>query len=345
MKECSRIDNFFNEGVTSGRGVPPTNQIPVTTSGRTHPYHPIVRPPFSSKSGGKVAAVVCFMTQALCLGQTPSILVNNGEPLRASFTCNDEDLQWAGVSCSEDEPCPVYLEFSAIAPNGRKLFLTGNFHTNSATLSSVLLSSDDGGATWKEPAARMRGNAIDQIEFYDLEHGWAAGETQYPLARDPFILTSTDGGQSWRQHAVLEDGAPGSVLRVSFDSAQHGELVIDAGKSSGKSRYLTYESHTGGDNWNLLGTSDKPPARARNAVSAEDLDWRIQTSKDGKTWQVEKRDGNKWQLLSAFLVEAAVCKGETRELTEPPKEPEEPPAADPVKPAPSKADPKRRPAR
>src|ERR1700722_8378417 len=157
MKECSIIDFFFNRAVTSGGGVPPTNQIPVTTSGRTHPYHPIVRPPFSSRLGSNTgrtgrgfAAAVVFMTQALCLGQTSSILVNNGEPLGAAFACNDEDLQWAGVSCSDDEPCPVYLELSAIGPSGRKLFIAGNFHTNSATLSSVLLASDDGGATWKE---------------------------------------------------------------------------------------------------------------------------------------------------------------------------------------------------
>jgi hypothetical protein len=337
MRGCLKTEIFFYEAVTSGGGVPPTMQIPVTTSGRTHPYHPIVRPPFSLKSG----AIVCFLTSALCLGQSSSIIVNNGEPLRASYACVDEDLQWAGVSCSEDEPCPVYLELSAIVPNGRRLFLAGNFHTNSATLSSVLLATEDGGATWKEPAARLRGAAIDQMEFYDLQHGWAAGETQYPLARDPFILISTDGGQGWRQQTVLEDGSPGTILRFSFDSPQHGELVIDAGKSSGNSRYLSYESQTGGDNWNLRGTSDKLPAAPRSAVSAADPDWRIQTSKDGKTWQVEKRNGDKWKMLSAFLVEAAVCKGDTRELTEP-KEPDEPNAPVQTK-ADSKPDPKRKP--
>jgi hypothetical protein len=330
MRGCLKTEIFFCEAVTSGGGVPPTMQIPVTTSGRTHPYHPIVRPPFSLKSG----AVVLFLTSTLCLGQSSSTIVNNGEPLRASFACVDEDLQWAGVSCSDGEPCPVYLELSSIAPNGRRLFLAGNFHTNSATLTSVLLASDDGGATWKEPAARLRGAAIDQMEFYDLQHGWAAGETQYPLARDPFLLISTDGGQSWRQSTVLEDGSPGTVVRFLFDSAQHGELIIDAGKSSGNSRYLSYESQTGGNNWNLRGTSDKLPAAPR---SAADPDWRIQTSKDGKTWQVEKRNGDKWEMLSAFLVEAANCKGETRELTEP-KEPEEPAAATTAKP-----DPKRKP--
>ena len=296
-------------------------QFPVTTSGRTHPYHPIVRPPFLSR----FLAAVCLLTPVLSFGQAPSVLVNIGEPIRAPFTCNEDDLQWAGVACSEDEPCPVYLELSSLAPSGRKLFLSGNFHTNSATLSSLLLSSDDGGATWKEPAARTRGNAIDQVEFYDLQHGWAAGEAQYPLQRDPFFLITSDGGQTWHQRTVLEDGSPGTILRFSFDSVQHGELVIDAGKSSGNRRYLSYESQTGGDSWNLRGTSDKAPAAPRGASAAEP-DWRIQTSKDGKTWQLEKRDGEKWQQLAAFLVEATVCKGEAREL----KEPEAPPEPEPV---------------
>lgn len=323
-----------------GQGVPPTSQIPVTTSGRTHPYHPTVRPRFFFKITRIIRAIVYCLTQTLCLGQSLSILVNNGEPLRVPFACKEDDLQWAGVSCTEDEPCPVYLELSSIAPSGRRLFLSGNLHTNAATLSSVLLASDDGGATWKEPAPRMRGNAIDQVEFYDLQHGWAAGETQYPLARDPFLLISTDGGQSWHQKTVLEDGAAGSVMRFAFDSMEHGELVVDAGKSEGKSRYVTYESQTGGESWNLTGTSDRQPAAQKNVAEP---DWRIQTAKDGKAWQVEKRDGGKWQQLSAFLVEAAVCKGEARELVEP-KELEEPVAPVPA-PGDTQTDPKKRPKR
>ena len=109
------------------------------------------------------------------------------------------------MSCSEDDPCPIYLEINSIAPDGRKLFLAGNLHSTSATLSSILLMSEDSGAGWKEPATRVRGSALDQLQFYTLQDGWAAGEAQYPLARDPFFLITNDGGSSWHQVAVGEE--------------------------------------------------------------------------------------------------------------------------------------------
>ena len=34
------------------------------------------------------------------------------------FQCTDEDIQLAGLTCSEDDPCPIYLELSAVAGAG-----------------------------------------------------------------------------------------------------------------------------------------------------------------------------------------------------------------------------------
>src|SRR2546430_144409 len=44
----------------------------------------------------------------------PPLLENSGKPMRVPFQCTDDDMQWAGMSCSEEEPCPAYLEVSAI---------------------------------------------------------------------------------------------------------------------------------------------------------------------------------------------------------------------------------------
>src|ERR1700760_1079401 len=123
-------------------------QIPVTTSGRIHPYHPNMRPRL-------------FFRRLFPFFLIPCGLWAQTEPVRIAYACAEEDLQWAGMSCSEDDPCPVYLELSSVVPDGRKIFAAGNLHSTSATLSSILLTSEDGGATWKEPAARIRGAAID----------------------------------------------------------------------------------------------------------------------------------------------------------------------------------------
>jgi hypothetical protein len=302
------------------------NQIPVTTSGRIHPYHPNMRPRFVLHNP---IGLFFLLTACELFAQDASILRNTGEPIRVPFACSEEDLAWAGVSCSEDDPCPIYLELNAIAPNGQKIFVSGNLHSTSATLNSALLASDDGGSTWKEPTARIRGTAIDQLQFYDLEHGWAAGEIQYPLPRDPFFLLTTDGGQSWRQRAVSEEGTPGTVQRFWFDSARHGQLILDGGKSASTGRFTSWETETGGESWSIRATTDRLPVIRNAPPSQENPDWRIRSSKDGKSWQIEKRMGENWSQISSFLVEVASCKPKTVDL----KEPEIPSDTPPEQPA------------
>jgi hypothetical protein len=234
--------------------------------------------------------------------QISEVLNNTGDPLRVAYACAEEDLQRAGMDCTEDRPCPVYLELTATARNGAKIFAAGNLHTSSATLVSVLLMSADNGSTWKEPVARIAGAAIDQLQFYDLQHAWAAGETQDPLPRDPFFLVSTSGGDSWRKRPVSEDGAPGSIQSFHFDSPQHGTLIIDVGKSAPSGRYVSYESQTGGESWMIRGTSGALPRS-----SPESSDLRIQAVQDGKVWQIQQRSGEQWSPVASFLVEPVTC--------------------------------------
>jgi hypothetical protein len=289
-------------------------QIPVTTSGRTHPYHPNVRPRL-------FVPVILILAALHASAQEAAVLTNTGQPMRVGYGCAEEDLQWAGMSCNEGEPCAIYLELTAVVSNGRKVLAAGNLHSTSATLSSLLLQSDDSGATWKEPVTRFRGSAVEQLQFYDPMHAWAAGETEYPLPRDPFILLTTDGGGLWQERTVGEEGNAGSVQRFWFDSAEHGELIIDAGKTSPGGRYLTYESETSGESWLLRGSDNRLPALRRAPVATEDPDWRIRTGKDGKAYQIEKRAGNAWEAVASFLIEVASCKGDTGPLPSQPVEP------------------------
>jgi hypothetical protein len=246
------------------------------------------------------------------------VLKNTGEPIRVPFACAEDELQEAGLLCTEEEPCAVYLELSAIATAGKKLFVAGDLHATAVTLSSVMLSTDDAGATWKEPSARIRAAAVEQLEFYDLDHAWAAGETQYPLPRDPFFLLSTDGGSSWRTRPVTEDGGPGSVQRFWFDSAQHGELIVDAGKTAPSGRFLTYESETGGESWMIRSTGDKMPSLRRAPATLGNSDFRLRAN--GKSYQIEKRVGEKWEQVASFLTEVASCSVKPLEAKEPPVE-------------------------
>ena len=229
------------------------------------------------------------------------------EPFRVPFACAANDLDSVGLSCSDAEPCPIYLEISSVALNGNKLLASGNIHSSSGTISSVLLLSEDSGLTWKEPTARIPAAALEQVQFYNLQDGWAAGETQYPLPRDPFILLTTDSGASWRQVSVGEEGSPGYVQRFWFDSAQHGELIVDAGKSQPGGRYLTYETETGGTSWTLRGKSDQQPKLRRAPASLENPEWRARPSKDGKVYNIEPKTG------APLAIEIATCRDQPAE--------------------------------
>ena len=76
------------------------------------------------------------------------------------FHCTDDDMAQGGLTCSEEAPCPVYVELTAVAAQGSKLFVTGNLHSESGTLYSLLLESDDQGESWTEPVPHMRGAGL-----------------------------------------------------------------------------------------------------------------------------------------------------------------------------------------
>ena len=282
-------------------------------------------------------AVAALCASAQEAGNVSHPLVNTGEPIKVAFLCDDEDLAAVGMACADDDPCPIYLELSGVSALGRKLSLAGNLHGASATLYSVLLTSDDAGATWKEPVARIPGAALEQVQLF-AKNAWAAGETQVPLARDPFFLITSDGGASWRREPISEDGVAGAIQGFWFDSTEHGEVIVDGGRTAAGGRYLLYESHTGGENWSAVSKTGQMP-RLRRAPSPDDVDYRIDG--DGKTraFVIEKREGVAWARIAAFAVQVASCG--TRHLP-PPVEQTQPP--EPAQEQPQTAEPPTQPA-
>src|SRR5450631_176596 len=124
----------------------------------------------------------------------PVVLSNAGKPMAVPFGCTEEDIRSAGLTCSEQDPCPVYLELAAVESTGIRIFAAGNIHTATATLYTMLLGSEDNGRTWREVHERVRGAGLDHIQFADVETGWASGLSFSPLPQDPFLLMTPDGG-------------------------------------------------------------------------------------------------------------------------------------------------------
>jgi hypothetical protein len=277
--------------------------------------------------------------------ETPAVktadkLTYTGTPLKIPFQCTNEDMDWAGMSCTEDEPCPVYLELAAVESVGNRIFLAGNIHSSAVTLYSVLLGSEDGGRTWTEPYDRMRGVEIDHIQFIDFENGWISGQVLVPVAQDPFFLITSDSGKTWRRRPIFGENRAGTISQFWFTSRTSGTLLIDRSQSGDDSRYELYETMTGAESWMLRETNDKPIKLKH--VFIPNSDWRIHADAASKSFRVEKRQGEKWTALASFAVPIAACKP----VEPPPKPGAEPPPEVPAAPAPpSLSTPVKRPTR
>lgn len=240
-----------------------------------------------------------------------------GKPLRLDFACGNEQIQEFSLTCTPDEPCPVYLELSGIEQVGTKLFLTGNLHTSMVTLYSVLLASRDNGKTWTEAHERMRSAGLEQIQFFDFQTGWIAGQQLQELPRDPFFLVTSDGGESWRKRPVFSESRVGAIEQFAFESRTAGAMLIDRTQASETgARHELYETMTGGETWMVREVSSRPLKLRRPRLVNTDL--RIRPSRATKSYHIERRQGEKWAVVASFLIEMGACQAQETPLAEPP---------------------------
>jgi photosystem II stability/assembly factor-like uncharacterized protein len=241
----------------------------------------------------------------------PPVLEYSGKPMLLPYQCTVEDIQAAGLSCSEEEPCATYLEIAAVDPVGSsRIVAVGNIHSSAVTLYSVLLMSEDSGHTWKEAAERVRGAGLDRIQFLDPDTGWASGELLSPLTQDPFLMVTTDGGRSWRRRPIFSDGREdrfGSIQQFVFAAKDSGSLIVDRGAGSDGDRYELYESPDTGESWTIKETSVKP-LRLKRSPPAANPEWRVRADSVTQSFHLEHRQGNRWTTVAAFAVRLAPCK-------------------------------------
>jgi len=218
--------------------------------------------------------------------------------MRVAYECSAADTLAAGLGCSEEDPCPVYIELENVAAAGGAIFVTGNLHTPMATLYSILLASENGGSTWMEPHPRLRSTGLDQIQFIDSLNGWISGANLQGAPRDPFLLSTNDGGKTWHEHSIFDEARVAAIERFSFDSPEHGLLLIDASLDNGKHEF--YETRNGGEGW----VATEPIRFPKEKQSG----WRVRTDAATHSYVVEKSENNRWRKVASFLVTVATCK-------------------------------------
>ncbi|HTB12660.1 MAG TPA: hypothetical protein VK752_13855 [Bryobacteraceae bacterium] len=224
-------------------------------------------------------------------------------PVHVDYTCTVEDMDSFGLTCSEDEPCPVFFEVSAVDSFGPHLFVAGDIHTSTTTLYGVLLSTDDGGANWTEAIARLRSTAFEQFQIIE-NHGWLTGQRVEPLPKDPFFLITLDGGKTWRQRPLFEEGRFGSIAHFWFDSPESGELIFDdsVGKTTNQELYATM---TGGENWELKQKSTKP---LHLKTTHPNANWTATAATGSTTYLIERTANGRKEPVARFLIHIGDCK-------------------------------------
>ena len=231
-------------------------------------------------------------------------------PVRVPFDCSPEQAEAFGLNCSEDRPCPVYLELASAAGVAGRVFVAGNLHTSDTTLFSLLLVSEDDGVSWTEPVARLHNAALEQIEFLDSPAssmvGWISGESIDPLTRNPFLLMTADGGKTWRQKVLFEEAKFGAIAQFHFASKNDGEMLLDLTQGKAK-RTESYSTHTGGESWELQGRG--PALRLAGAPRA--IEWRVRADASSATYRVEhlanSAGSRVWESVANFAVHVTDC--------------------------------------
>jgi hypothetical protein len=236
-------------------------------------------------------------------------------PVKIGFACVTDVFQELGIGCTPDEPCDVYLELTSAASAGARIVVSGNLHTTDLTLSSIVLASGDGGATWNEPYQRIRAAGLDQIQFIDPENGWISGEMLQGRPHDPFLLVTHDAGKTWQSEPVFEQSTLGLIDQFRFDSKDTGRLVIDRTQPDENGiRYGLYQTHTGGGSWSPV---EEGPAPIKLPRGIPAIDWRLRPDAKTQTYRLDRREAERWAAVAAFPIHLAEC----RELNAGPQKP------------------------
>ena len=235
------------------------------------------------------------------------LLLAAEDPVRVEYTCPAADLEKFGLTCSEEEPCDVFLELTSVEGVGSTIFAVGNLHTVTTTLYGVLLVSGDGGKTWSEPNPRIPAAALDQVQFPDFQRGWVSGVNIEPLARDPFFLLTADGGKTWRRRPLFNETKYGFIQQFWFDSTKTGELIFERSQGAA-SVYEMYQTTNGGDTWTIKEAGGKAPKLAKSPPK-DSATWRARTDAASKMHRIERRNARGgWELVASLSVRAGLCK-------------------------------------
>ena len=132
--------------------------------------------------------------------------------------CTFEQVQKLDLSCSVDDPCPLYLELADVETVGIGSCLPVMSTHPPRRSNPYCWSAMMEGRLGLKLTRVIPGGALTDIQFLDFEAGWISGHILHPDARDPFFLISSDGGKTWRRRPVYSEPKTGAIEQFRFTS-------------------------------------------------------------------------------------------------------------------------------
>lgn len=245
-------------------------------------------------------------------GPPEGTTVYDGPVISLSAVCDVDRLEYAGIRCSADRPCELFLELVSIASEGDWMVLAGEVHTSEATYESVVLTSKDGGARWTESAERISAGGIESISIIDAQTAFVAGQQGDTATGEiPFLLVTDDGGVSWETRMVETGGEKVEGLVVGFqaDSTSHGYLTLEQ-LAATSDAYRLYETYNGGRSWSIRQISAERPQVPGPRLAVKTENWSVQPDSSSGEFLVAKRTSSApsgWADQSRFAGTVGSC--------------------------------------
>jgi hypothetical protein len=233
-----------------------------------------------------------------------------GSPIQLPPPCVAEDLYVPGVLCSPESPCDVFLELTSAGGASGRIFVAGDIHTSSGTVSTVLLASENDGLSWIDAGDRYEQAVLEQITFLDARNGWAPGQqTVGGVTQKPFILSTNNAGSTWRRWDIQPAGDERSAVvhEYRFDSPEHGYLILER-TASETDAFELYESHNGGRAWTIREISPAKPKIPGSLRAREVSPWRVEPLPEAGVYLLQRRteDGG-WADVARFASSLGQC--------------------------------------
>jgi len=208
----------------------------------------------------------------------------------AIFSTRDDGARWSEVRRflpREFDGADVEL-YSVRFSSKKKGWVVGSVSKTDRVSDSILLYTEDGGATWRRQRAPSRLELI-HIEFANDKRGWIVGT-------GGIILATVDGGESWTKQDAKTTA---TIYHLDFRSEKKGIAVGERG--------TILRTIDGGNTWTTIAIKSRATLLSVKFVD-DNSGWAIgrngtilRTDDAGLNW-VEQESGTKQNLYGLYLV-------------------------------------------